>query len=72
MMRVKDPVKSLHFYRDLLGMRLVAERHFAEAKFSLYFLASLPQEQALPDPTSEAAYDFFKGLYDPVLEYERV
>ena len=30
MMRVKDPVKSLAFYRDLLGMDLLAEQHMGE------------------------------------------
>mmetsp|Transcript_78596 Transcript_78596/g.118205 ORF Transcript_78596/g.118205 Transcript_78596/m.118205 type:complete len:240 (+) Transcript_78596:220-939(+) len=40
MIRIKDPAKSLAFYRDLLGMEIIKERHFEEAKFSLYFMAS--------------------------------
>ena len=43
MLRVKDPKASLGFYRDLLGMRLLAVKHFSD--FSLYFLA---QPAALP------------------------
>ena len=41
MIRVKDPVKSIAFYRDVCEMTLLAEKHFEEAKFSLYFFASL-------------------------------
>jgi catechol 2,3-dioxygenase-like lactoylglutathione lyase family enzyme len=39
MFRVKDPEKSLHFYRDCLGMTLLAESHHGD--FSLYFLAQV-------------------------------
>ena len=39
MLRVKDPQKSLAFYRDLLGMKVIREKHFPQWKFSLYFLA---------------------------------
>lgn len=46
MLRVKDPQASLGFYRDLLGMRLLAVKHFSD--FSLYFLA---QPAALPPPS---------------------
>ena len=41
--RVKDPAKSVAFYRDLFGMTLVAEKNFPAAKFSLYFMATLPK-----------------------------
>ena len=59
MFRVKDPKKSLEFYRNALGMTLLAESHHAD--FSLYFLAQASQnvlisnaikEGNLPDPTS--------------------
>ena len=45
MMRVKDPQKSLRFYRDLLGMTLLAESHHGD--FSLYFLACANQNPVL-------------------------
>lgn len=38
MVRVKDPVKSLQFYKDILGMKLYSKREFPDAKFTLYFL----------------------------------
>lgn len=38
MIRVKDPLKSLKFYQEVLGMKLVRKSDFPEAKFTLYFL----------------------------------
>ncbi|KAL7272391.1 Lactoylglutathione lyase [Rhizina undulata] len=38
MIRVKDPEKSLSFYRSVLGMSLLRTAEFPEAKFNLYFL----------------------------------
>eukprot|EP01041_Mallomonas_annulata_P006951 gene6951-14111_t len=71
MMRVKDPVKSLHFYRDILGMSLLAEKHMGvgeEWGFSLYFLAHLPHGTIVPPHTSAEANDFMKEMMGPVLE----
>ncbi|ODV80403.1 glyoxalase I [Suhomyces tanzawaensis NRRL Y-17324] len=39
MVRVTDPKKSLDFYRNVLGFKLLTTLNFEEAKFSLYFLA---------------------------------
>jgi lactoylglutathione lyase len=39
MLRIRDPKASLAFYRDHLGMELIRQRDFEEAKFSLYFLS---------------------------------
>jgi lactoylglutathione lyase len=47
MLRVKDPDKSLHFYRDIMGMTLIQKWDFDQAKFSLYFLAYDTAEDAL-------------------------
>ncbi|ODV97723.1 hypothetical protein PACTADRAFT_228 [Pachysolen tannophilus NRRL Y-2460] len=38
MIRVKDPKKSLQFYKDVLGMKLFSTRVHEGAKFTLYFL----------------------------------
>ncbi|CCH46451.1 Lactoylglutathione lyase [Wickerhamomyces ciferrii] len=38
MIRVKDPVKSLKFYREVLGMKLLSTSEHESAKFTLYFL----------------------------------
>ncbi|CDK29896.1 unnamed protein product [Kuraishia capsulata CBS 1993] len=38
MIRVKDPVKSIKFYSETLGMKLFSHRAFEDAKFTLYFL----------------------------------
>lgn len=48
MLRIKDPVKSLRFYKDILGMDLISKRDFGVGTdwgFSLYFLANLTDEQ---------------------------
>lgn len=38
MIRVKDPVKSLDFYRNVLGFKLFSKKEFESAEFTLYFL----------------------------------
>ncbi len=62
MIRIKDPAKSLPFYKDHFGLVQVAERHFPEAKFSLYFLSN---SWAVSD--SDAPGDH-NGRFEPVLE----
>ena len=57
MLRVKDPQKSIAFYQKL-GMKVLREAHYPEAKFSLYFLAS----SNVPDDADP------KTMFAPVLE----
>lgn len=45
MLRIKDPVKSLAFYTNVLGMTLVKQRKFPYDEFDLYFLAKLTKEE---------------------------
>lgn len=55
MLRIKDPKKSIDFYKAL-GMKLVEEKHFDD--FSLYFLCS----GNVPDGAGR------KDMFEPVLE----
>jgi lactoylglutathione lyase len=69
MLRVKNPIKTLHFYCDLLGMSLVCIKNYLE--FSLYFLAHIPDEEKpnLPlEKTSLEASDYMRCMFHPVLE----
>ncbi len=60
MLRVKDPVKSLHFYTSILGMTLLTIKKFPEMEFDLYFLAKLTDDerQNLPAGDELAIYTF--------------
>jgi lactoylglutathione lyase len=75
MFRIKDPVKSLEFYRDVLGMTLLGESHYGD--FSNYFLAQASQNDViaqavkdgnLPDPKTPEAKEFMKRMFGPVIE----
>ena len=45
MLRVKDGPASIKFYTEQLGMRLLKTLNFPQWKFSLYFLASITDEE---------------------------
>ncbi|MEE7548614.1 lactoylglutathione lyase [Xanthomonas sp. Kuri4-1] len=53
MLRVKDIARSLDFYTRVLGFRLIDRRDFAEAEFSLYFLALLPEAVQVPEDDAQ-------------------
>lgn len=38
MLRIKDPAKSVPFYRDVMGMTLLDKYDFPAMRFSLYFM----------------------------------
>ncbi|EDQ85719.1 uncharacterized protein MONBRDRAFT_11616 [Monosiga brevicollis MX1] len=69
MLRVKDIEKSLHFYRDCMGMTVVSERHFGpdSGDFSLFFLAHLPEGVQAP-ADQEKVPAWLKSFDFPVLE----
>ena len=59
MLRIKDPKASLNFYTRVLGMKLVRKLDFAEWKFSLYFLAYVPEGTDVPtENEANARYAF--------------
>lgn len=55
MLRIKDPVKSLEFYTGVLGMTLLRHSRYPDAKFDLYFLAQLTddEKESLPEDIDE-------------------
>ncbi|XP_066915178.1 lactoylglutathione lyase-like [Clytia hemisphaerica] len=52
MLRVKDPKRSLKFYSEVLGMRLLHKFHFPSMKFSLYFMG-YEKEEDMPQTDEE-------------------
>jgi len=54
MLRVRDPQKSLAFYGEVLGMKLLSHFDFPDMKFSLYFMGYVPPEDG-PLPEEKAA-----------------
>lgn len=67
MIRVKDPAKSLKFYRDILGMQLVRKAEMKEAEFDLYFL-SFPKKL----PSGHALVSTEKSGVNPLAEGEGI
>jgi lactoylglutathione lyase len=61
MLRVRDPVRSVAFYTDVLRMTLLRRFDFPEMSFSLYFLAYVTEDEVLPaadDVRAGAEYVF--------------
>lgn len=57
MLRIKDPERSVAFYRDVLGMKLLDRYDFDAMKFSLYFMG-YPDREAPDDPAERARWVF--------------
>ncbi|CAK9029217.1 Lactoylglutathione lyase (Aldoketomutase) (Glyoxalase I) (Glx I) (Ketone-aldehyde mutase) (Methylglyoxalase) (S-D-lactoylglutathione methylglyoxal lyase) [Durusdinium trenchii] len=68
MLRIKDPEKSLDFYRDKMGMRLIDKLDFESMAFSLYFLASVPAEEKTPEPGTSEAHQYLWTFPGTTLE----
>jgi lactoylglutathione lyase len=57
MLRIKDPARSVPFYRDVLGMTMLDRYDFAEMKFSLYFMG-YPQSEVPKDAAERVQWVF--------------
>lgn len=69
MLRIRDPAKSLAFYQDNMGMTLVDTFDFPQYKFSLYFLATLPEgEEYNLTPGTQKAHDYLWTMDRVALE----
>ncbi len=53
MIRIKDPIKSLHFYLNHLGFSLLVQKDFPDMKFSLFFLTTLFENEVVPTDSEE-------------------
>lgn len=62
MLRVRDPNVSLDFYTRVLGMKLLRKIDFNEWKFSLYFLAMIPEGDHLALGSDEERAKFTASL----------
>ena len=60
MLRIKDPQRSIPFYRDVLGMTLLDRYDFEAMKFSLYFMGypDAADGDAPDDPAERARWVF--------------
>ena len=66
MIRVKDVEKSLRFYQDVLGMRLLRTSENPNAKFNLYFLGFHNPQKITTTTTTTAT---LQGLLELTWNY---
>jgi lactoylglutathione lyase len=68
MLRIKDPSKSIPFYIDNFGFKLIHQYHFDKWGFSLYFLATVPENTILAEPGSVESANYLWSLEGTCLE----
>ena len=61
MIRVNDLEESIKFYSEVLGMKLLREKEYPEAKFSLAFLGSGNETE---NTVIELTYNWDKNEYE--------
>ena len=57
MLRIKDPERSIAFYKNVLGMQLIEQFDFPQMQFSLYFMG-YPSDSVPEDPATRAKWLF--------------
>lgn len=66
MLRVGDLEKSIHFYTDILGMKLLRRKDYPEGRFTLAFVGYGPEEDSsvieLTHNWDTTAYDKGSGF----------
>eukprot|EP00466_Bigelowiella_natans_P020795 jgi/Bigna1/89572/estExt_fgenesh1_pg.C_510148 len=68
MLRIRDPKESLAYYQENYGMRLLDKIDFPDAKFSLYFLATMKDNEPSPEPGTLAAHKYLWSFEGTTLE----
>merc|ERR1712039_1004056 len=73
MIRVKDPIQSLDFYTNKLGMTHVADAHIDAGKFSVYFLSSHIKKNEVENMimmgmTKHERWQYMSSSFHPFLE----
>jgi len=61
MIRVNDIEKSLHFYQELLGLKLVRKKDYESGQFSLYYLATEEGEPEIELTHNWGGVEFTSG-----------
>lgn len=61
MYRIKDPRKTLPFYSNVLGMKLLCKLDFPSMKFSLYFMGYEDDQDLKGEVTSQERVQWTMG-----------
>ena len=68
MLRIKDPSVSVPFYVNHFGFTLLETIDFPEWKFTLNFLAILPEGETAPAPGTPEAHTYLFNFTGVTLE----
>jgi lactoylglutathione lyase len=69
MIRIKDPEKSLKFYKDVLGFKLLSMREYKEAEFNLYFLGYNHDDSFVEGSLSREEQSKLEGILELTWNY---
>jgi len=71
MYRIKDPRRSLKFYKDVLGMTLLKKMDFPGAKFSLFFMGYESPEDVPGDDKERTVWAMTRKATLELTQYAR-